>query len=68
MEENRVQTIDSRVSITRPVLLFQSFNVNIHLLRYAEILENPQYSLIAIVQKLYNMIRNNESSEYLEPE
>lgn len=35
---------------------------------YAEVLENTQYALIATVQKLYTMIRNNESWELGEPE
>jgi len=36
--------------------------------RYAEVLENTQYALIATVQKLYTMVRNNESWELGEPE
>ncbi len=36
--------------------------------RYAEVLENTQYALIATVQKLYTMIRNNESWDLGEPE
>lgn len=36
--------------------------------RYAEVLENTQYALIATVQKLYTMIRNGESWELGEPE
>lgn len=35
---------------------------------YAEVLENTQYALIATVQKLYTMVRNNESWELGEPE
>jgi len=35
---------------------------------YAEVLENTQYALIATVQKLYTMIRNNESWDLGEPE
>ncbi|KAH8588603.1 hypothetical protein B0O99DRAFT_727774 [Bisporella sp. PMI_857] len=35
---------------------------------YAEVLENTQYALIATVQKLYTMIRNNEPWELGEPE
>lgn len=35
--------------------------------RYAEVLENTQYALIATVQKLYTMVRNNESWELEEP-
>ncbi|EPE24180.1 Zn2/Cys6 DNA-binding protein [Glarea lozoyensis ATCC 20868] len=35
---------------------------------YAEVLENTQYALIATVQKLYTMLRNNESWELGEPE
>lgn len=36
--------------------------------RYAEVLENTQYALIATVQKLYMMVRNNEEWELGEPE
>jgi hypothetical protein len=36
--------------------------------RYAEVLENTQYALIATVQKLYTMVRNNESWELGDPE
>lgn len=36
--------------------------------RYAEVLENTQYALIATVQKLYTMVRNNDSWELGEPE
>ncbi|KAL3420246.1 C6 transcription factor [Phlyctema vagabunda] len=35
---------------------------------YAEVLENTQYALIATVQKLYTMVRNNESWDLGEPE
>lgn len=35
---------------------------------YAEVLENTQYALIATVQKLYTMVRNNESWELGDPE
>ncbi|RDL31388.1 uncharacterized protein BP5553_09597 [Venustampulla echinocandica] len=35
---------------------------------YAEVLENTQYALIATVQKLYTMVRNNDSWELGEPE
>lgn len=35
---------------------------------YAEVLENTQYALIATVQKLYTMVRNNETWELGEPE
>ncbi|PSS12304.1 hypothetical protein M430DRAFT_73268, partial [Amorphotheca resinae ATCC 22711] len=35
---------------------------------YAEVLENTQYALIATVQKLYSMIRNNETWDLGEPE
>ncbi|KAH8667488.1 hypothetical protein BGZ60DRAFT_377469, partial [Tricladium varicosporioides] len=35
---------------------------------YAEVLENTQYALIATVQKLYTMVRNNESWELGEPD
>jgi hypothetical protein len=38
------------------------------LIRYAEILENTQYALITTVQKLYTMVRNNESWELGDPE
>jgi hypothetical protein len=38
------------------------------LARYAEVLENTQYALIATVQKLYSMIRNNETWDLGEPE
>lgn len=37
-------------------------------LRYAEVLENTQYALIATVQKLYTMLRNNETWDLGEPE
>jgi flagellar motor protein MotB len=37
-------------------------------LRYTEVLENPQLALIATVQKLYTMIRNDESWDLGEPE
>lgn len=36
--------------------------------RYAEVLENTQYALIATVQKLYTMVRNNEPWELGDPE
>ncbi len=36
--------------------------------RYAEVLENTQYALIATVQKLYTMVRNGESWDLGEPE
>jgi hypothetical protein len=39
-----------------------------HSLRYAEVLENTQYALIATVQRLYTMIRNNESWDLGDPE
>jgi hypothetical protein len=35
---------------------------------YAEVLENTQYALIATVQKLYTMLRNNETWDLGEPE
>lgn len=35
---------------------------------YAEVLENTQYALIATVQKLYTMVRNNDSWDLGEPE
>ncbi|KAH8802664.1 N-terminal fungal transcription regulatory domain-containing protein [Xylogone sp. PMI_703] len=35
---------------------------------YAEVLENTQYALIATVQKLYTMVRNNEPWELGDPE
>jgi hypothetical protein len=35
---------------------------------YAEVLENTQYALIATVQKLYTMVRNNETWDLGEPE
>lgn len=35
---------------------------------YAEVLENTQYALIATVQKLYTMVRNNETWELGDPE
>lgn len=35
---------------------------------YAEVLENTQYALTVTVQKLYTMIRNNESWNLGEPE
>ncbi|TVY82019.1 Fluconazole resistance protein [Lachnellula suecica] len=35
---------------------------------YAEVLENTQYALIATVQKLYTMVRKNESWDLGEPE
>jgi hypothetical protein len=38
-----------------------------HYLRYAEVLKNTQYALIATVQKLYTMVRNNESWDLEEP-
>jgi len=44
----------------------QHANSNGH--SYAEVLENTQYALIATVQKLYTMVRNNESWELGEPE
>lgn len=37
-------------------------------LRYAEVLENTQYALIATVQKLYSMVRNGESWDLGDPE
>ena len=37
-------------------------------IRYAEVLENTQYALIATVQKLYTMVRNGESWDLGEPE
>lgn len=36
--------------------------------RYAEVLENTQYALIATVHKLYSMVRNNETWDLGEPE
>jgi len=38
------------------------------LYRYAEVLENTQYALIATVQKLYTMVRNNEPWTLGEPQ
>lgn len=38
------------------------------MVRYAELLENTQYALMATVQKLYIMIRSKESWELGEPE
>lgn len=46
----------------------QVFSILIRNIRYAEVLENTQYALIATVQKLYTMVRNNESWELGEPE
>ena len=48
-----------------PLLLASNSNT---IARYAEVLENTQYALIATVQKLYTMIRNNESWDLGEPE
>lgn len=36
--------------------------------RYAEVLENTQFALIATVHKLYSMVRNNQPWELGEPE
>jgi hypothetical protein len=38
------------------------------LLRYAEVLENTQFALIATVHKLYNMVRNSQTWELGEPD
>lgn len=64
-EENRVQAITSRVSscLRRHISLPLTTNI-----RYAEVLENTQYALIATVQKLYTMVRNGESWDLGEPE
>jgi hypothetical protein len=35
--------------------------ININQYRYAEVLENTQFSLVATVEKLYSMLRNGES-------
>lgn len=48
-------------------LLSAQLIINIHL-RYAEVLENTQFALIATVHKLYNMVRSGEQWSLGEPE
>lgn len=43
-------------------------NLNLTRRRYAEVLENTQFALIATVHKLYNMVRNSQSWELGEPD
>lgn len=49
-------------------LLLDLVRLLIVALRYAEVLENTQYALIATVQKLYSMVRNGEQWDLGDPE
>lgn len=63
-KEDGVQAVASRVC--HPVTLNGA--TLLKLSRYAEVLENTQFALIATVHKLYAMVRNNQSWELGEPE
>lgn len=70
-EEDRVQATATRVCSRQPATSTTVFYLQYLLTpcyRYAEVLENTQFALVATVQKLYSMVRNGQQWDLGEPD